>query len=120
MTNKELLERIVTAIDSKKAERIVALDIQNISFISDYFVIASADTSRQVKAIANELIDQLSQTGRAPLQIEGLSQGDWVLIDFGDIVVHLFTSEQRDYYKLEHLWSDAKTIDVSKWVTVEF
>lgn len=119
MDSKELLERIVKAADSKKAEQLVALDIQELSIISDYFLIASADTGRQVQAIGNEIIDELNRQGVAPLRVEGLAEADWVLLDYGDVVVHLFKTESRSYYKLEHLWHGAKTVDVSKWITVE-
>ncbi|ABJ56827.1 ribosome silencing factor [Oenococcus oeni] len=120
MESKELLEKIVQIADGKKAENLIALDIRDLSIISDYFLIASADTGRQVQAIAEEIIDQLHKKGISVSHVEGLGEDDWVLLDYGDVVVHLFTTEKRDYYKLEHLWSEAKTVDLSDWITAEF
>lgn len=120
MKAKEILELIVKAADSKKAENVFALDIGKLSVISDYFLLASAPSSRQVQAIANEIIDEMHKNNISPFEVEGLSSGKWVLIDYGSVVAHIFTDEAFDYYKLDHLWSRADRVDLSKWLTADF
>lgn len=75
--------------------------------IADYFVICSGQTDRQVKIIAENIRKQLGPEGRKPFSIAGETEGQWVLMDYGDVVIHIFTTEQRDYYQLERLWKDA-------------
>lgn len=101
--------------EDKKASNIVMLDISEVSVIADYFVVCSGNSERQAKAIARDIEDELAKRGIEPLHIEGMKnegrdQGSWILIDFGDVIAHVFTPETRDYYRLEHLWSGAKTV----------
>jgi ribosome-associated protein len=83
------------------------LDIRHISFLADYFVICSGETERQVKAIVDEITEKAKEDGVKPLHIEGDPPSGWVLMDYGDVIVHVFAPAVRDYYQLEKLWSDA-------------
>ena len=107
------LKTIIKAADSKHAANIQVLDIREISIISDYFIIMSGDTNRQVQAIANEIIDQAKKNDVVVNRVEGLSEAQWVVIDLGDYLVHIFDQESYEYYQLYRLWSNAKNIDVS-------
>jgi len=100
------------AAESKKATSTVVLEVGPILAITEAFVITSANNTRLVKTIADEVEEQVKLAGGpAPRRIEGLDDGRWVLIDFGDFVVHVFLDEVRDYYDLERLWSDAARLD---------
>ncbi|MBV8951039.1 MAG: ribosome silencing factor [Actinobacteria bacterium] len=97
-----------TAAGSKKGEDIVALDVGDIIAITDVFVIASGTNRRQVRTIVEEVEHQIAdQTGVKPVSVEGLDDASWVLLDYGDLVVHVFLDETRSYYDLERLWADA-------------
>ncbi len=109
-----LLKQINKFLNNKKAENIVILDIHLISTISNYFMIASAITVRQVKAITREITEKLSKKGIHPEDVEGLSEGKWVLLDYGNVIIHIFTREERNYYKLDHVWNQARKVDLSK------
>ncbi|GET14288.1 ribosome silencing factor RsfS [Ligilactobacillus agilis] len=116
MDSKELLEKVVKAADSKRAEEIVALDVANVSLLADYFVIMQANSERQVKAIADEIEEKVAAAGVQVRDIEGKNAANWVLLDFGDVVVHVFRTETRQFYNLEKLWAEAPLVDVSDWV----
>ena len=94
----------------KKAADIVVLDIQGITPIADYFVICSGDTARQINAVAEALQESLKKEGRLALRIEGTSDSGWLLMDYGDVVVHIFGPGVRDQYHLERLWSGARLV----------
>lgn len=100
------------AANDKKASRPVILDIQGLSVIADYFVIASGNSEKQVQAIADGVKDNLQEAGVDVRGMEGYDQGRWVLIDAGDVVIHVFHREERDFYDLERLWGDARTVGV--------
>lgn len=116
MDSKELLETVVKAADSKRAEEIVALDVANVTLLADYFVIMQANSERQVKAIADEIEEKVAAAGVQVRDIEGKNAANWVLLDFGDVVVHVFRTETRQFYNLEKLWAEAPLVDVSDWV----
>lgn len=116
MDSKELLETVVKAADSKRAEEIVALDVANVSLLADYFVIMQANSERQVKAITDEIEEKVAAAGVQVRDIEGKNAANWVLLDFGDVVVHVFRTETRQFYNLEKLWAEAPLVDVSDWV----
>jgi|DewCreStandDraft_2_1066082.scaffolds.fasta_scaffold00566_9 ribosome-associated protein len=106
-----LARRIVDIQVEKNADDIILLDIRRLSVIADYFVICSADTDRQVQAISRAVIEGLEAEGTSPLHIEGLTDSpSWVLLDYGDVVAHIFRTSEREYYRLERVWSDAPTI----------
>jgi ribosome-associated protein len=99
------------AASSKKAERIVILDVSKQLVITDHFLICSGNTDRQVKTIADEVERALSTGGVKPYRREGEREGRWVLLDYVDFVVHVFHKEDREYYDLERLWADAPVIE---------
>jgi ribosome-associated protein len=99
------------AID-KKAENVKVLDLSNLSGFTDYFVIASGTSDRQVQAIANSIEGAMKTSGVALVSSEGHAEGRWVLMDFGDVVIHIFLDALREYYDLEALWSDAPRVKI--------
>lgn len=99
------------AID-KKAENVKVLDISGFSAFTDYFVICSGISDRQVQAISDAIVQTLKSEGKDTLSVEGYAEGRWVLIDFGDIVVHVFLDALRDYYDLENLWGEAPRVKI--------
>jgi len=117
MTNRELLLTAVKAADDKKAEDIVVLNMQGISLIADYFVICHANSDKQVQAIVKEIKDQVDEKGFTVRRLEGYEQARWVLVDLGDVVVHVFHRDERNYYNLERLWGDAPKEDVMSEIT---
>ncbi len=116
MTSKELLEKIVTVLDEKKAEDIVAIETAGITIVADYFVVASATSNPHVKSLADDVEDELAKLGVFTSHIEGRSTG-WILLDYDDVIVHIFLNESREYYNLERLWADAKQVDISHLIT---
>lgn len=108
-----LAKAAASAALDKIAEKVVAIDVSDQMPLTDVFVLASASNERQVGAIVDEVEDQLRELGSKPLRREGQREGRWVLIDFGDIIVHVQHEEERDYYALERLWKDCPEIDLS-------
>lgn len=108
----ELLKVAVAAADSKGGEDLVALDVSNPLPLADIFFIATGRSERNVVAIAGEIEDQLILAGYKPLRREGRAAGRWALVDFGDLVVHVFHEEEREYYALERLWKDCPVIPI--------
>jgi ribosome-associated protein len=106
----ELLKVAAAAADSKAGEDLVALDVSNPLPLADIFLIVTGRSERNVVAIAGEIEDKLIEAGSKPLRREGRADGRWVLIDFGDLVVHVFHEEERMYYALERLWRDCPVI----------
>ena len=106
----ELAKAAVEIASDKKASDVLLLDIRDVSVIADYFVICSGNNSRQLQAIADAIDEELGKQGAILLHKEGASNAGWVLLDFGDIVIHIFGPQEREYYRLERLWSEAKTV----------
>lgn len=100
------------AAQEKKAADIVILDLTGVTSFTDYFVLCSGATSRQTQAIADEVGLQLKKRGELPGSSEGYEQGEWILLDYGDFLVHVFSPKAREYYALERLWREARTIPV--------
>ncbi len=107
MTPLDLAQRIVDVLTDRQAEDVVLLDIQRVANFTDYFVIATAQNARHMGALVDTLHSELSGDGARPQHVEGEGDSGWVLIDFGDVIVHLFTPEDRAYYNLEGLWGRA-------------
>lgn len=108
---QQIARTIVDSIASKMGADVLLLDLTGLTIIADFFVIATAESDRQLSAMAEEIVSELKKdAGRAPLHVEGSAPAGWVLIDYGDVVVHLFLQAQRDYYDLEGLWSQARTV----------
>jgi len=106
----EMANKAIELIKDKKAKDIKLLDIHEISTISDYFVIATGHSSTQVQAMSDELEEKMKLAGYEMHHKEGFRNGRWILLDFGNIIVHLFHDEERQFYNLERLWVDAKSI----------
>ncbi|MGN6205577.1 ribosome silencing factor [Humibacter sp.] len=108
--SRELLQLAVDAADSKAATDLVALDVSGPLPLVDVFLLASGNSERNVIAIAAEIEDRLNEAGTKTLRREGRSEGRWILLDFGDLVVHVFHQEDRSFYSLERLWKDCPTV----------
>lgn len=122
MKEKEQIKAVALvmaqAAFDKKGQDISIMDLEGISLLSDYFVLVTANNVKNAQAIADEMEDKAALEGMTVLHREGYREGEWVLLDFGDIIVHVFGGQDyRDFYGLEQLWSDAKYVDfeVSKW-----
>lgn len=116
MERTEILKTIVATLDNKKAMDIKALEITDLTVVSDYFVIATGTSGTHIRALADEIEDTMTKQGVEPNHIEGKATG-WILLDYGTVVVHLFTADQREHFNLERLWSDAKDLDISEYIT---
>ena len=104
----KLIENIIECIKNKKGYDIVVLDVKKVSSLTEYFIVCSSDSDPQTRSITNHLKKELSKKKIKPFQIEGLDYCDWVLMDYFDVVIHIFKKEIRDFYNIERLWADAK------------
>ena len=111
ISTEELAKRIAVSADDKKAEDIIVLDMREITTLADYFVICNGTSNTQVQAIVRSIEDQLAEEEIEPIRKEGLESYQWVVLDYADVMVHVFDQEQREYYELEKLWGDAERID---------
>ena len=102
----------VRAAESKKAVDVAVLDLRGITSFTDYFVICTGNNERQVQAISDAVGEGLKDHGERPLSVEGYGQAEWVLADYGDLIVHIFSPQARSYYDLERLWRNAKRVQV--------
>jgi len=109
---RELVNIAAIAADSKQAEDLVALDVSGPLPLTDIFLLATGRNERNVVAIAGEIEDKMIEAGAKPLRREGRAEGRWILLDFGDIVVHVFHEEDRMYYALERLWKDCPAVEL--------
>ena len=100
-------------LDAKKAENINVIRITNISSLGDYFVIANGTSNTHVHALADELEEKLKAEGLPPARVEGYRSNSWILLDWGSVVIHIFTQEGRDFYDLDRLWADGKKVEWS-------
>lgn len=112
MTSKELVKIAFDALDEKKGVNISVIDISEISTIADYFIIAGGNNENQVKALANNVEEKLYKAGTTPKHIEGYDNANWILMDFNDIIIHVFNEEDRLFYDLERIWRDGKQINI--------
>lgn len=115
MKNPDLLrlDEIAQALFDKKGMNILALDVREISNFTEYYIIAEGNVERHVVALGKAVISQQSERGHTPFHVEGTATGDWVVIDFGHIVVHIFHPDLRERYALERLWSEGVIIDLN-------
>ena len=102
--------------DSNRAEVVVALDVREVSLLADYFMICSANSERQLNAITEEIIEKEEENNYEVKRIEGKEGGKWILIDLGDLIIHVFHAPERSFYNLEKLWSDAPLVDLNEWI----
>lgn len=117
LTSKEMIAVAVQALDSKKGKDIRVLYTEEQTSLADYFVICNGTSTTQVRALADAVEAELSKAGEEPHHVEGHRGGEWTLLDYSAVVVHVFTEEAREFYSLERLWSDAAPVDVSEWLT---
>lgn len=108
----DLATKMIKSIDNKMGQDTMLLDLSEISSICDYFIITSAPSDRQVKSIADEVQNDLGEEEVLILHKEGYDSARWILLDYGDIVVHVFNKEDREFYNIEGIWKDAKTINI--------
>ncbi len=113
MTSKELTKLAVKALEDKKGEDIKIIDISGVSILADYFIIAGGTNRSQIQAMADNVDETLGRAGGNLKQIEGYDAGNWVLLDFCDVIVHIFDKENRLFYDLERIWSDGKHVEIS-------
>ncbi len=113
MTSLELAEQAARILDEKKAADLKVIRIADISVLADYFVIATGTSSTHVRALADEVEFKLGRLGTQPIHKEGYRSNTWVLLDYGSVVVHMFTADARAYYDLDRLWSDGKNVGLS-------
>lgn len=113
---QEMVSIACKAIDDKKALDIKVIDIRKVSVIADYFVITSGSNLNQVQAIVDNVEEQLGRAGFEPKQIEGTRNSNWILMDYGDLIIHVFDEENRLFYDLERIWRDGKELDVSEFL----
>lgn len=112
MTQSTLLEVAFKAADDKNAEDIAVLNMEGISLLADYFVICSGSSDRQVQAIAREVMEKAHEAGNEVKSVEGFDSARWILVDLGDVVVHVFHKDERSYYNLERLWREAPEMEL--------
>lgn len=112
MTSKELAKLACDALDDKKALEIKVINIENVSTLADYFIIASGTNRNQVQAMADNVDETLGRAGYEPKQIEGYQNANWILMDYRDIVIHIFDEENRLFYDLERIWRDGAVVEV--------
>jgi ribosome-associated protein len=110
---KALVEKIVQVIDDKIGKDTVVIDLSSVSTIADYFILTNGESLRQTKVLAEDVMDALETEGIFVRNKEGHQTGNWILLDYGDVVVHIFEKETREFYDLEKIWQDAKLIPVT-------
>lgn len=111
---KEMAKIAYHALDEKKGEDIRIIDIAGISVLADYFIIANGSSESQVKAMVDNVEEEMHKAGYSLKQREGYGSGNWVLLDFGDVIVHVFDKENRLFYDLERIWRDGKNIEITE------
>ena len=113
MTPREIAERIVVTLDNKKGKDIRLLKTEAVTVLADYFVLCTGTGATHLKTLVEEVDKALSEAGEPPRRREGYRGGSWVLLDFGSVIVHLFSEQARSFYDLEHLWADAEDVTAS-------
>lgn len=106
------------AADDKKGEDITIIDVSKLTTIADYFIVITVKSMTQIRAISDNIIDELKNANYNKRSVEGIDKNGWTVVDFGDIVIHIMTEEQRQYYKLESFWSNGKIINEKTWKKV--
>lgn len=115
-TGKEMARLACKALDDKKGQDIKVIDIHEVSVIADYFIIASGTNQNQVQAMVDNVEEELGRAGYEVKQIEGTKNSSWVLMDYGDLIVHVFDEENRLFYDLERIWRDGKVLDMDEFL----
>lgn len=116
MTAEEKIEVIVKALDAKRAEDIRVLKVTDLTILGDYFIIANGNSSTHTRTLAEEAEFQMSQRGIEPHHREGMNGSNWYILDYTDVIVHVFYRETREFYRLEQLWADAEPVDIAQYL----
>lgn len=109
--SKEMAKIAAAALEEKKAKDLKILDISDVSVLADYFIIASGSNRNQVQAMVDEVEEKLGQAGYTPKQVEGYQTANWILMDYQDIIIHVFDEENRLFYDLERIWRDGNLVE---------
>ena len=117
--SKEMTRLAIQALEDKKGNDIRVIDIQDVSIIADYFIIASGNNRNQVQTMADNAEEVLGRAGFEPRQLEGYGTASWILMDYNDIIIHIFSEEDRLFYDLERIWRDGKSVDISSFKVAE-
>lgn len=112
MSNIETLKTIISALEDKKAENIQLIDISEISTVADYFIITNGSNRSQIQALSDNVQEKLAVNGIHPKNIEGYNTANWILLDYSDILIHIFDKESRGFYDLERIWRDGIFVDL--------
>ena len=113
--SKEMTSLAIKALEDKQGNDIQVIDIREVSVIADYFIIASGSNQNQVQALADNVEETLGRAGYEPRQTEGYGTATWILMDYNDIIVHIFSEEERLFYDLERIWRDGKTVNIEEF-----
>lgn len=116
MTVDTIWQSAVHTLDKHKAEDIRVLEVSGITSIADYFLLASGGSANQVRSLADYVEEELAKIGKRPLRNEGYHSGEWITLDYGDVLIHVFRRETRDFYDLERLWVDAADVDITPYL----
>ncbi len=119
MTAEEKIKEAVQALDAKRAEDIRVLKVTHLTVLGDYFIIANGTSNTHTKTLAEEAEFRLSQKGEEPLHREGMNGSNWYILDYADVIIHVFHQEMRSFYRLEQLWADAEEVDISQFLEEE-
>mgnify|MGYP002513821245 CR=1 FL=1 len=112
--SRKMAKLAYEALDEKLGEDIKVIDISEISVLADYFIIANGSSRPQIQALSDEVSEKMEKAGAVLKQVEGYEHAKWILLDFGDVIVHIFNQEDRLLYDLERIWRDGKTVDVEE------
>ena len=109
---KDMLTIAFNAVDEKKGQNIKVLDLEELTPIADYFILVTGNNSSQISAIQDNVYKKLGENGYKPSRVEGIRNSTWVLMDYNDIIIHIFSPDDREFYNLDHIWKDAKTVEL--------
>lgn len=112
--SKDMAKLVIKALEDKKAEDIRIIDISEVSVLADYFIIANGTNKSQIQALADNVQETLGRAGYEMKQVEGYSTANWILMDFGDVIIHVFDKENRLFYNLERIWRDGKAVEMTE------
>ncbi len=115
MNAEQILQQAVLSLDKHKGEDLLALKVSGITSIADYFLLATGTSATNVRSLSDYVEEELAKLGKTPLRNEGYHAGDWITLDYGDVMVHIFRRETREFYDLERLWADAETVDITPY-----
>ena len=111
--SKDMLKVIIDALQDKKAEDIRVIDISNVSVIADYFVIASGSNTNQIQAMVDNVEEEMFKAGFDDPKVEGYNTASWILLDYKDVIVHVFSEDDRSFYNIERIWRDGNEVDIN-------